>query len=303
MFQQKQMDTIREAFPAGSITRSISGFILIVLSAIVLYYLYRFLYGMDTLESKVILGIAEPAGATAAAVVAGGQSNFQERGLQEISPITEGGEYSVTAWLYLKGFKDAQGKNKHVLEIRGTDFSTLLIAIGSTTNKLLVRVGTQEGGGENSLSLRKVRDLFKEIPSGLTEDANPVCDLPEIDLQRWIHVGVVLNGRTVDVYLDGKLARSCVLPTFYRVDSKGGSRGVRMKLFDMGGFDGEASDVTTYSYALNPDQMYRIYMAGPSDITLSGFLGWLTSFFNVKGQLSYRYPQVGVQYSTGSLSF
>lgn len=294
MFQQKQMDTIREAFPAGSIARSISGFILIILSAIVLYYLYRFLYGMDTLESKVILGAAEQAGSSGGGV-------FQEKGLQEISPITEGGEYSVTTWLYLGGFKDSQGKNKHVLEIRGSDFSTLVVAIGATTNKLLVRVGTQTGGGANTLNKEELQKLFNDtiIPSGLLQDANPMCDLPEIDLQRWIHVAVVLNGRTVDVYLDGKLARSCVLPGFYRVDPKG----VRMKLLDMGGFDGYISDVTTYGYALNPDQIYRIYMAGPSDASLSGFLGWLTSIFNVKGQLQYRYPQVGVQYTTSTVNF
>ena len=40
-----------------------------------------------------------------------------------------------------------------------------------------------------------------------------MCDLTDIDLQRWINITVSVNGRIVDVYYDGKLARSCVLPT------------------------------------------------------------------------------------------
>jgi hypothetical protein len=100
-----------------------------------------------------------------------------------------------------------------------------------------------------------------------------MCDLPEIELQRWVCITVAVNGKTVDVYYDGKLARSCVLPTFYKVDASGYSA----KLLGYGGFGGQISRTTMYDVALNPEQVYKIYMAGPEPITSIG--DWFSSFF------------------------
>ena len=99
-----------------------------------------------------------------------------------------------------------------------------------------------------------------------------MCDLPEVDLQRWVNLTVSVNGKTVDVYLDGKLARSCVLPDFYKVDAGGYSA----SLLEYGGFGGQISTTSVYDAALNPEQVYKKYMAGPEPIT--GIVQWLTSF-------------------------
>ena len=63
-----------------------------------------------------------------------------------------------------------------------------------------------------------------------------------------------MNGKTVDVYYDGKLARSCVLPSFYKVDAGGYSA----KLLAYGGFGGQISTTNIYDSALNPEQAYKI---------------------------------------------
>ena len=111
-----------------------------------------------------------------------------------------------------------------------------------------------------------------QTESGLL-DGSPICDLPEIELQRWVCITVAVNGKTVDVYYDGKLARSCVLPTFYKVDAGGYSA----KLLGYGGFGGQISRTIMYDVALNPEQVYKIYMAGPEPITSVG--EWFASFF------------------------
>jgi len=108
--------------------------------------------------------------------------------------------------------------------------------------------------------------------SGLL-DGTALCDLPAIDLQKWVCVAVAVNGKTVDVYIDGKLARSCVLPALYKVD--GG--GYTADLLDYGGFGGYVNSIQMYNYALNPNAVYNLYMGGPSPITSLG--GYLTSFF------------------------
>jgi hypothetical protein len=110
-----------------------------------------------------------------------------------------------------------------------------------------------------------------QTESGLL-DGSPMCDLPEIELQRWVCITVAVNGKTVDVYYDGKLARSCVLPTYYKVDTR-----YSAKILGYGGFGGQISTTTMYDIALNPEQVYKIYMAGPEPIT--SIKDWFSYFF------------------------
>ena len=165
----------------------------------------------------------------------------------------------------------------------------------------MVRVNTNASGSQ-LLNKAALDGIFQPtaIPSGqLLADTMPVCDLPEVELQRWVCFGVVLNGRTVDVYMDGKLARSCVLPSFFTVDVNG----VQMKLLQYGGFNGFLSNVYVHAGALNPDQMYRIYMQGPADIADRGLWGWLGSLLDIKGQITYTYPQPGLNYPRETVTF
>lgn len=283
------MESINSSFPAA---RSIGGIVVVILGAIALYYLYKYVYGVEGLSSESVITTA----------IAGNTKT--KPALYPIPPIYEGGEYSISFWVYITGFKDQSGLNKHILEVRGVDYSTLVVGLGAHKNKLMVRVNTAGGSslsGKTSLSTNEVKDLFRttQVASGLLEQGLELCDLPEIDLQRWVCIGLVLNGRTCDLYMDGKLARSCVLPGPFKVDPKG----YQMKLLDFDGFDGFLSDVYCYQYALNPDQAYRIYMAGPSDTASSSFLGWLKSIFGLEGTVTYKVPTARVKYETGTLTF
>jgi hypothetical protein len=283
------MNSVTNSFPAA---RSIGGVVVIILAAIALYYLYKFIYGTESLVTAPIITTA----------ISG--STKTKPALYTMPSIYEGGEYSISFWVYITGFKDQTGLNKHILEVRGVDFSTLVVGLGSHKNKLICRVNTAGGSsisGKTSLTTSEVKSLFQttQVPSGLLEDGMELCDLPEVDLQRWVSIAIVLNGRTCDLYMDGKLARSCVLPGPFKVDPKG----YQMKLLDFNGFDGFLSDVNCYQYALNPDQTYRIYMSGPSDTAASGFLGWLKSIFGLEGEVTYKVPTAAVKYETNTLTF
>ena len=268
--------------------------------------MYSYLFGMPTVQSTVIVGSSIPANQPTASQ------------LYTIPPPYEGGEYSVSFWTYITGWKDKMGQRKHILEIRGSTFSTLDVGLGVHKNNLVVRVHTKVPGDDataaasgkpavdpglsvaqnTNLSTDNVKQLFAggQMDQGLLE-SYPLCDLPSVDLQRWVHVSVILNGKTCDVYLDGKLARSCVMPSFYRVDPKG----VSAKLLDFGGYDGFLSDVTFVQRSLNPDEIYRMYMSGPTTGGNGGFLNWLAGIFNVSGSLTLKTPQVNVTYAKSTL--
>lgn len=290
-FHQKAMDAVTNSFPAG---RSLGGVVLVIVGAVALYYLYKFVYGVSGMQSQSIITNAIP----------GNPSDPKKSPpLYPIPPIYEGGEYSISFWIYVTAFKDQVGLNKHIFEIRGVDYSTLVVGLGAHRNKLLVRVDTAGGSalsGKTSLATTEVSNLFKttQVPSGLLEENLELCDLPEVDLQRWVCFTIVLNGRTCDLYMDGKLARSCVLPGPFKVDPKG----YQMKLLDFGGFEGFVSDIICYQFALNPDQAYRVYMSGPSDTASSGFMSWLKSLLGLEGTITYQLPTAAVKYQTQTLT-
>jgi hypothetical protein len=161
------------------------------------------------------------------------------------------------------------------------------VYLGGNKPKLHIRLQTREKGGviqtvpsnpqqvpSESLDKATINSVFniQQTDSGLL-DSSPLCDLPEIELQRWMNITIAVNGKTVDVYMDGKLARSCVLPSFFKVDSGGYSA----SLLSYGGFGGQISTTTMYDAALNPETVYKNYIAGPEPITSIG--QWLSSIF------------------------
>jgi len=270
---------------------NITTIIAVVVLVVALYYLYQYLYGDSV-----------PAVAT---VVNGPQPSIRAVGKATIVPSTnlpplyEGGEYSVSLWMYINDFKYRNNLNKHVLSLGGissTGFDTLRIYLGAFKNTLSVRVHSKSansgvtsgapGPMTDMLPLSSFDREFNVSPQGIESSYFPSCDLVEVELQRWINITVVLSGRSVDVYMDGKLARSCVLPSFFKVDPSG----YQLKLLDKTGFGGFISNVNAYGYAMNPEQIYRNYMVGPS--YQYSLMSWLKSLLDPKATSSLEYPKM-----------
>uniref|UniRef100_A0A6C0DUQ8 Lectin/glucanase superfamily protein n=1 Tax=viral metagenome TaxID=1070528 RepID=A0A6C0DUQ8_9ZZZZ len=264
---------------------------LLVLAGLIgLYYLYQYLFGPKSTNAYTLI------------------SGTQNANIDPSKPITitsdklpiiyEGGEFTISTWIYVTNWSYRTGFNKSIISVGGPNFDTIRVYLGGNKPKLSVRLQTKDmSGAMNAVpsgatainvnlgatkSQVPVESLDKgtqnatfgilQTDSGLL-DGSPLCDLPEIDLQRWVNITVSVNGRTVDVYMDGKLARSCVLPSFFKVDAGGYSA----NLLAYGGFGGQIATTTMYDSALNPEVVYKNYMAGPQPITNIG--QWFSSFF------------------------
>jgi len=260
-----------------------------------IYILYKFLTGSSTPSSTPVIttntaGTAPPA--TFPTV-----------------PIPyEGGDYTVSSWIYINSYNVNRNRRKHIFELAGPSFSTLLIGLGAFKNTLVVRThsrdsalttgatvastaaagaripGIQTPGSEeasradSSLTTADLNSLFQPLAMDDTLlDTSTICDLPDVDMQRWVLITVVLSGRIIDVYMDGKLARSCVTPSYYKVDPAG----VKVKMMDRGGFDGHVSTTGVYPTALSPNDVYSIYLSGPTG-TSTTVAGWFSAIFTGK---------------------
>jgi hypothetical protein len=84
------------------------------------------------------------------------------------------------------------------------------------------------------------------------------CKINNFPLQRWVSLVVSLNNRTLDLYLNGKLVRTCILPATAIIDST-----ASVILTPDGGFKGWTSNTQYFSKALNPHEVFNIYSTGP----------------------------------------
>lgn len=259
-----------------SIVKNVVIFLVI---AVALYYLYQYFYS-GTSQQGVIL-LAGKNKADGELTKSDGKTALNPITTASLPAIYEGGQFSVEFWLYLSNWNLKLGKNKHIFSLGGQNFDTIRIYLAPFKSDLRVRVHTKETGQvitdskmseDLPASTRQATFNDLNVDSQLTE-SEPICDITDLDLQRWLHVVVTVSNRTVDTYLDGKLARSCVLPTFYKVDNN-----YMANILQYGGFGGYVSNLTVYDYSLSPDIVYRNYMAGPGAAARS-ILDWIKSFF------------------------
>jgi len=237
--------------------------LLFFLGLIGLYYIYQYLFGPTTGTSYVLIDKTQPANPAKPLTPVS----------KEFPVLYEGGEFSISTWIYVNNWNVNNGKAKRIINITHGDFDTFRLFLGATVPSLGVRFTT--GTAPSSPSATNDRYLKVDVYDTLSQistspqidNANqlvsqPICDLPEIDLQRWVNVTVSVNNKTVDVYIDGKLSRSCVLPDTFKSNPS-----YEIKLLDNGGFGGNISTTIMYDKALNPEQVYQNYMTGPEPIT------------------------------------
>jgi hypothetical protein len=284
------MNSVEQRLPGAGLVGTI---VFPILALVALYYLYKWLFGPSGLEGKQVLNSIKDARPDKPYITTAA----------DLPAIYEGGEYCVNAWIYVNDYSIRRGLNKHVFSLGGSSFLTVAVFLGPYKNTLSVRVNTVGNGdttktasaspspqdASDDLSMKNVGPLFTSLQtdSGLLTGSRP-CDIPSVDMQKWIQVTVCLNGKTVDVYMDGKLARSCILPAMYKVDKSN----MALRICEYNGFGGFVSNVSAYNYALNPEQIWRLYMAGPG--SQYGIMDYLKSLFDPKAVAAFDYPKQNV---------
>jgi hypothetical protein len=254
--------------------------VFVVLFIVALYYVYKYIFTVPVTKSVTVFGPAKKASADEMTVAS-----------NAIPPLVEGGEYTVSFWMYINDWSHRNSMPKHVISIGSplsstTGFETLLVYLGPTTNSLHIRTQAEDVATTNTtapLTVTNVANIFGQLPATSTQTKG--CDLETVEMQRWVNVTIAMNGRTTDVYLDGKLARSCVSSGFYRVPATG----YQLNAFSYGGFGGFMSNLQLFDSALNPEEVHKIYSTGPHGS--QSFLDWLRSIFSPTEIAAGEYPK------------
>lgn len=238
-----------------------------------LYFLYKFIMSGSDLEVDVLNSEAD----------ANTPQSFPLPTSSSVR-VKSGGEYTISWWMYISSWDYRAGLAKSVLQIvdSGMPQAALLTSIlYPNENKMMIRLNT--GSNKEGVDYTQFSN-FNSLLSGSQSGAmfgptitTPMCDMVDVDLQRWINVTVSVNGRIVDVYYDGKLARSCVLPDIPKASDSGRQA---IAIGQKGGYGGKISGIQFFAYPLTPDRIYSIYQAGPRGA--AGFMGFLADKLGIR---------------------
>lgn len=85
------------------------------------------------------------------------------------------------------------------------------------------------------------------------------CSVTNIPLQRWVHIALSLHNNAMDIYVDGKLVRTCVADKQVALIQQDAVLNVAKG----GGFSGYINMMRYHKNALSPDEAYALYRKGP----------------------------------------
>lgn len=174
------------------------------------------------------------------------------------APLAAGGDgaYGMQWWMFIKDWNYGFGKDKQILSRADPTNTQVLnpsVALHPTDNTMRVSVSIfPDDTGASS----------KTTPapaghSGSTDDVF-VCEVPNLPLQDWFSVSMTVFGRNLDIYIDGKLVKSCFLPGVPKPASGD------ITLAGNGGFSGSLCGFTHYSRMLTPTDASSFYAASTS---------------------------------------
>jgi hypothetical protein len=166
------------------------------------------------------------------------------------------GAYSLQWWMFIKDWNYGYGKPKSLIRRPDPTNPAIMnphIYLHPTENTLQISVSLfPSGEGTAGKSL--------PAPAGSSSSTDDVfvCDVTDVPLQSWFSVSVSVFGRNLDVYIDGKLVKSCFLPGVPKPASGD------ITLNPDGGFSGRICNFYHYARMITPGDAGSFYSAGTS---------------------------------------
>jgi hypothetical protein len=276
---------------AAAAAKMMVSLVVLILVLVGLYYLYKFLYGSQASVATVTILGAPTSMSSVVADISGSSVSSGYVAKTKMTGIVDGGAYTVNMWAYVNSTATAT-KLLHLLDISNgrdvaavaSDSTLLFIGLDPKNGALIVRQSTSDNsykidnqlvssglansyipGTNFKYSIGSLLDNYQTDKAGAGNySKDDKCDiLNGIEYQRWVQITVVANGRTLDVYLDGKLARSCVYNANFALNSTKGTATAYVGANTTGDLKGYFSNITYSNYAFTPANVWTSYQAGP----------------------------------------
>jgi len=196
--------------------------IIVIVVLIILYYLYNYLTGQTgRYKLKHIHNATQ-------------QTHIHHNK----APDGQDADYAYSIWFYISDWNHRYGEEKILFRRGTTPNEQIRASFDRTLNNLNIHIGYDD-------------------PTQTETTNSALITIQDVPLQKWTNLIVSANGRSIDVYLDGKLVKTMILDQVPKSSS-----GQDIILTPNGGFAGKTANFVYYNYALNPNEAYNIYREG-----------------------------------------
>jgi len=267
-------------------TGMMGGVIFFIVIIIILYYMYTFFYNSGATQSSINIvpsNVLEKSKLISSGSIRCDSTKKIPGGDSAVAQVTtagltSGGQYTVTMWLSVSSTTPESAGTGVIplLDITSSVKTQLFIGLAPTNGTLVITQGTGDPSNDGQANFYGNSSQGSSSVNSSDDKCNIVNG---IEYQRWILIAVTANGRTLDVYVDGKLSRSCVYKGLndLGVATGNGSITVGRNNSSTGIINGVFSTTEYYNYALTPDIIWGIYQNGPALTNTSSFLANLFS--------------------------
>ena len=234
-------------------------------------------------------------------------------GTKKAKLTTTGHEYTYNFWMNVSEWGKGMGTVKNVLTRSKYNPNTIPLVLSNPSicfypndNNLAIRVSTLQNNTQQQYdtTLYPPYTYIRSESGGSYSVVNPiyyynngntdnellrtmnsttvVCDVANIPIQRWVMVTVILWNRTLDVYINGMLVRSAVLPGVPLFDPKDLNNIYVGNNASAGTINGNISRLKYYQRAITAKEVMGLYRDGP----LPASFWWSNLKHNIKITLS-----------------
>jgi hypothetical protein len=167
--------------------------------------------------------------------------------------------FTYSIWFYVNDWNYGYGKKK-VIFGRMTAPSTGVLPndISGSGPCPLVVLGEIQNTLRIFLTVYPNTNLTPNASTGQINSMIHECSLMNIPIQKWVNLLISVYGRTLDVYLDGKLIKTCAMPGIAMVSTNS-----NVYVTPYNGFSGWTSRFQFYPNPTDPQTAWNIYQGGP----------------------------------------
>ena len=200
----------------------------------------------------------------------------------ELPENTQSGNYTYSMWFYINDWNKRYGEEKVILRRGTTDKESIKVSLGQTENNIDVSILCYGAGANGADGANGANGADGANGANGADGADSInsethtCHINNVPLQKWVNLTISTYGKTLDIYLNGKLYRTCVLPNIPKVDVDG-----EIVITPDGGFSGWTTNFLYTPKPTNPQQAYNIYKKGYG----GSFFGNIFNKYRIKVEL------------------
>ena len=160
-----------------------------------------------------------------------------------------GSEHSYSFWMYVTQWQMTHDSPKFIFRRQHLS-NTLNVAVGDVKNELQIYLTNDAGR------------ISRTSTVGTDDDTTHT--LSNLPLQAWNHITLTIWDKTLDLYLNGKLARTFILAEPLQPSEDGSFTIGSLSQDNEQTFHGFLSRFHYFTRVISPHEIYKLYLKGPA---------------------------------------